>query len=431
MSVNFSVAATTASLTTSASFPATPVPSSTVLSPWPNSTYNGTSPLSTNSTPARVQPCLTEWLGIWALVFLTSGYILIFAIATLVNSIIIYVVLKYRNTKTAFNYLIVNLAASDILHAVVVCPLSIGAFFYKGVFPGGDFGLAVCKLQAYLLTVPISVSVLTMTVISFDRYLAIVHPLKRALSVKAVTWVVSFIWLASGALFAYEIVRFKLLPLGNGDVICGVDWGFGPGIESSLAKADMMIKLVLHYILPLLIMVVLYTIILLYLWQRKAPGEFNDSHQKRLEIQKRKVIKMLVTIVTVFAVCWVTVHVNHVMVVVDRQMFDCQVPLWVIMFMYMVAHSNAAINPCLYLVFNQSFREGFKNIFNKVHRRQITISERNSTIREVISGATAIPNSGYEPFTPKLTSKTLNTSAGSDNSGYSGQSAADIADSRV
>jgi hypothetical protein len=32
----------------------------------------------------------------------------------------------------------------------------------------------------------------------------------------------------------------------------------------------------------------------------------------------------------------------------------------------MVAHANAAINPCLYLIFNQNFRDGLKHIFNKV-----------------------------------------------------------------
>ncbi|XP_031565561.1 substance-K receptor-like isoform X2 [Actinia tenebrosa] len=346
-------------------------------------------------------------------VFLIFCYIVIFVVTIAGNGIIIYVVNCYRNIKTAFNLLIVNMAVADILDAVAASPTSISFFIVGRRFPSGAIGEIICKLQMFIQDVSISASVLTLTVIAVDRYFAIVHVLRRPMGVRSVMRAICAIWVVSGLTFMYEFYRMRLVPYGKDAVTCTVVWGVDdPETVNLLFMTDMLMKLIFHYVLPLVVMIIVYTIILLHLWQRKAPGELSDNHQKRLERQKRKVIKMLVTIVTAFAVCWFPVHFNHVMITFHWERYRCALPMGVIMAFYMVAHANAAINPCLYLIFNQNFRDGFKHIFNKIHRRDITIIERTSTTRDVISNATAIPNIGYHPSTPQLTR--LNASSSGD-----------------
>lgn len=301
-------------------------------------------------------------------VLLILCYIIIFVVAVAGNGVIIYVVNCYRNIKTAFNLLIVNMAIADILDAVAASPFNISFLIVGRKFPGGAIGEIICKLQMFVQNVSISASVLTLTVIAVDRYFAIVHVLRRPMGVRSVMRAICAIWVISGLTFMYDFYRMRLIPYGKDSVTCTVVWGVDDrSTEDLLFITDMLIKLIFHYVLPLVIMIIVYTIILLHLWQRKAPGELSDNHQKRLERQKRKIIKMLVTIVTAFAVCWFPVHVNHIMITFYWKIYRCALPVGVVMAFYMVAHANAAINPCLYLIFNQNFRDGLKHIFNKVN----------------------------------------------------------------
>ena len=70
---------------------------------------------------------------------------------------------------------------------------------------------------------------------------------------------------------------------------------------------EMVIRFVLLYLVPLLTMAMFYSEIVLHLWKRKVPGVHIDKNQKRIEKQKRKVVTMLVTIATVFAICWLLI----------------------------------------------------------------------------------------------------------------------------
>ena len=84
------------------------------------------------------------------------------------------------------------------------------------------------------------------------------------------------------------------------------------------------------------------------------------KNQKRIEKQKRKVVTMLVTIVTLFAICWLPAHVNNFLLMFNFKVHSCLHNSLILIF-YFLNHSDAVINSCLYLVFNESFSEGFKH----------------------------------------------------------------------
>ena len=123
---------------------------------------------------------------------------------------------------------------------------------------------------------------------------------------------------------------------------------------------EMVIRFVLLYLVPLVTMAMFYSEIVLHLWKRKAPGVHIEKKQKRIEKQKRKVVTMLVTIVTLFAICWLPAHVNNFLLMFNFKVHSCLHNSLILIY-YILNHSNAVINPCLYLVFNESFSEGFKH----------------------------------------------------------------------
>ena len=227
---------------------------------------------------------------------------------------------------------------------------------------------------------------------TFDRYLAILRPMRRPLSPKLTVVAIASTWIISGAVFATELYKYRLFN-ASGHVICAPRWVEEIQESHKITMYEMVIRFILLYLIPLLAMAILYSNIVLHLWKRKAPGEHIDKNQKRIEKQKRKVVTMLVTIVTLFAICWLPAHVNHFLVTFDFKTYSC-LPTSLILTFYFLTHSNAAINPCLYLIFNESFREGFKQqIYHRLSRGHFNGSDRLSTTRAEAISATTSHNS--------------------------------------
>ena len=323
---------------------------------------------------------------------LTVAYFIVFLVALLGNSLVIYVVHRHPKLRTNFNMLIVNMAASDILDVMTAVPLSL-AYLYESVkwFPGG-FGVFLCKFLPFLAYLSIGASVLTLTVMTFDRYLAIVHTMRRPLSPKFTVVAIGSTWVFSGAVFATELYKYKLFG-ESGLVICAPRWVDDVLQSHKITMYEMVIRFVLLYLIPLLAMAVLYSKIVLHLWKRKLPGEHIDHNHQRIEKQKRKVVIMLATIVGIFAICWLPAHINHFLVTFDFKTYSC-LPTSLVLTFYFWTHANAAINPCLYLIFNESFREGFKHqIYHRLSRGYYNGSDRLSTTKAEAISATASHNS--------------------------------------
>lgn len=71
------------------------------------------------------------------------------------------------------NLLIINLAVADLFFVVLCIPFT--AADYALLF--WPFGDVWCKIVQYLVVVTAYASVYTLVLMSFDRYLAVVHPI--------------------------------------------------------------------------------------------------------------------------------------------------------------------------------------------------------------------------------------------------------------
>ena len=112
---------------------------------------------------------------------------------------------------------------------------------------------------------------------------------------------------------------------------------------------------VLLYALPLSITIVISFLICRKMWFRVIPGNPSDSNRAAAEKSKRKVVRLLVVIVAVFALCWFPIYVNHYFWFV-RPDQKHKLPLEVGFFFTWLGHANSAINPCLYILMNENFR---------------------------------------------------------------------------
>lgn len=100
------------------------------------------------------------------------------------NTLVILVVLFNQQMHSTTNLLIVNLAVADLLFVVFCIPFTATDYITE-YWPFGDLW---CRTVQYLIVVTAFASIYTLVLMSVDRFLAVVHPIRsRQLRTEKVT----------------------------------------------------------------------------------------------------------------------------------------------------------------------------------------------------------------------------------------------------
>lgn len=135
-----------------------------------------------------------------------------FIVGIVGNGTLIYTVLRNRKMRVVPNIYIVSLSCGDFLLILITVPFN--ALIY--ILPEWPFGEIMCKVNEYLQTVSLGVSVFMLTALSADRHIAIVDPIAKHKSrpiVRAVTtagclWLVALL-LATPDLSSSTVIQFS------------------------------------------------------------------------------------------------------------------------------------------------------------------------------------------------------------------------------
>lgn len=291
---------------------------------------------------------------------LTTVYVVIAIVAFLGNcAIIIIAKTKKRLRKVAFNFFIISMATADILDALISVPMQVLYFHVGERWFGGLIGNITCKVSIFLDALSLAASVLTLMAISVDRYLAIVHVLREPMSKKKVKLVLVSLWLFAATLQSPFLVKYKVHAIEENHHCFG-SWSDQRETNLKIYRYEVAIRFVFLYIIPLVLMTVLYSSIIRVLKKRQAFGE--NMSQLRIQAQNVTVIKMVVSVVLLFAFCWLPAHIVTLMIAFAYQKLTCM-PISLLLSLLALAHANGAINPCIYLIFNENFRKGLKQLF--------------------------------------------------------------------
>ena len=293
---------------------------------------------------------------------LTAIYLVLFIIAVAGNSLVAFLVLKRPGMKSPTNLLLVNMAVADILVAVFMIPLATLRYHVGSLWIGGAFGAFSCRAMFYVSHLPIAGSTTTLTFIAFERFFAIMYPYRRIVFFSKVKLVTLLIWL-SAALLMIPIAISASTSQVNGKTRCNRYWSVF-GNAKTVEQTFYLTTFLVMYTAPLLIMGVVYTVICHKLWKHQAPGHVTVSIQQTEAIHRHQVVRMLMTVVIVFALCWLPMYTQHIMYIFQRETFF-QIPRVAVISMYMIGHANAAINPCLLVCLNMRFRREFFKLISR------------------------------------------------------------------
>ncbi|KAM6948297.1 KISS1 receptor a [Aplochiton taeniatus] len=308
--------------------------------------------------------------------FLTDAWLvpLFFSLIMLVglvgNSSVIYVISRHRQMRTATNFYIANLAATDIIFLVCCVPFT--ATLYP--LPGWVFGNFMCKFVAYLQQVTVQATCITLTAMSGDRCYVTVYPLKSlrhrtprvAVIVSVCIWIGSF--MLSLPIFLYQRIE--------------EGYWYGPRqycVErfpsKSQERAFTLYQFIAAYLLPVLTISFCYTLMLKRVGQPTVQPVDNNYQvnllSERTVTIRSKVSKMVVVIVLLFAVCW-----GPIQFFILFQSFypyyradyaTYKIKTWA----NCMSYANSSVNPLVYGFMGASFRKSFKKTFPFLFKRKV------------------------------------------------------------
>jgi len=264
--------------------------------------------------------------------------------------------------QTATNYLIVNMAVGDLFMAIVtMIPHAVSML--RGTHSwvnDAPFGQISCKLFMFAQGCSMACSIFTLTALAFERFFAVAFPMWKVVTKRRTRWLIALIWTASVAYPAPFFYAAKVY-LYDGVPFCVEDWG--PVFDPRRSQATFtIVSFVFLYAVPLLVISVLYSIIIAKVWGRDIPGNATLANQRLHDRSKKNVLKMLITVVLAFALCWFPMHLNMLLIDFSSVFIPCGIPRGLQHTAFLFGHANSAINCCIYVIFSQEFRRGFKEI---------------------------------------------------------------------
>ena len=303
-----------------------------------------------------------------------SLYIIVMLVSLIGNALIFAVVLKNRRMRTTVNFFVVNMSTADILITVFYMPRMISRIMF-GVEWGirGGLGHFLCKVVPFTQELSASVSVLTLILMAVDRFFAVLFPFKRIFTNTVAYVSIAFVWLTAMAVRSPMFYGLRFMQQEDGKTFCFLQ------LDSEIAfSIYSRFAFVLFYVVPLFVIVILYSAVLVSLKKRKPVGvdltNIQRKYKDRLK-RTRKVMSMLFTIVFVFAVFWCL----HFFLPILSTRFGKKV-CELIFPAFFLGHATSAINPCIYLIYIENYRRGLHAILNPLYRRCFACVTSNSRI---------------------------------------------------
>ncbi|CAB1443252.1 unnamed protein product [Pleuronectes platessa] len=293
----------------------------------------------------------TQLVGVQVVLILAYSTIIVFGVIG--NSLVIYVVYKFKNLRTVTNFFIVNLAVADLLVNTLCLPFTL----VNTLYGEWKFGHVLCFMLPCAQEMAVHVSTITLNIIALDRHRSIVYHTETKMSrdmcalVIVMTWTVSALLASPLAIFR-EYSTIYLWP-NESIQVCMEEWP-----ESSMNGTIYSISMLLgQYGLPLAINSVAYIRIWNKLKNHTACGGRNDRHQRR-----KKTTKMLLTMVAVFAISWLPFHAFQLAADIDSNVLSMKDFKLLFTVFHIVAMCSTFVNPILYGWMNNTYRSAFSTV---------------------------------------------------------------------
>ncbi|XP_047388398.1 C-X-C chemokine receptor type 6 [Sciurus carolinensis] len=271
-------------------------------------------------------------------IFLPCVYAVVFVFGLVGNSLVLVVYIFYQKLKSLTDVFLANLPLADL---VFVCTLPFWAYagFHEWVF-----GKVMCKTLRGIYTINFYTSMLTLTCITVDRFIAVVQATKAYnQQAKRMTWgkvICLIIWVVSLLVSLPQIIYSNVLQLDK--VICGYH-------DEAITTIVLASQMTLGFFLPLLAMIVCYSVIIKTLLRARG-------------FRKHKSLKIIFLVVAVFLLTQTPFNLVKLIRSTSWEYYAMTSFDYAIMVTEAIAYLRACLNPVLYAFVGLKFRKNFRKL---------------------------------------------------------------------
>lgn len=304
---------------------------------------------------------------------------LVLTVGVLGNLLVPLVIWKNRDLRNSTNMFLLNLSMADLCVLVLCMPKALVEVHTRPeVWVLGEI---VCHMIPFMELVVAHVSVLTMLSISAERYYAICVPLRvgylwtqwRAMCTIAAVWLVA---IATACPLFWIVEYITVDYMDNTKVpVCATM------ANSPLPIAYFVAKDVIFFLVPMVVLLLLYTTITRHLMRHPFVDKMamcamrSNSGQQRSESaqhrSRKQVVFMLIAVVVCFFVCMLPSCCFRQFIIFASEEtimalgweayhninFACRIMVYV----------NCAMNPILYNMMSTKFRCAFRRVLRGGH----------------------------------------------------------------
>ncbi|XP_072050083.1 thyrotropin-releasing hormone receptor-like [Amphiura filiformis] len=299
------------------------------------------------------------------------------------NAALLFVVYRVQEMRTVTNFYLSNLAVSDAILLVVGGVKYMWAYFTTPIdFAPSAFHSGIgCALVGLITYLCYFTSVFLITLVTFERYLAICHPLSHRM-LKGRSWTVKMtlgIWLMS------LVSACVSLDIHETETIC-IDWSNNSTIQNgatsfSVCKADTNCSWCwqalaaidfAQFVLAVILSSYMYGRIIYELSTRSGlTSERGSEKQTAAMLRARnQITRMLILNGIVFFVClapFELVNIDHFKNwLVGERIYSAETKKFILWLGRVAMLLNSAVNPLLYNVSNERYRRAFAEAFGCV-----------------------------------------------------------------
>ncbi|KAL8574308.1 hypothetical protein ACOMHN_065333 [Nucella lapillus] len=272
-------------------------------------------------------------------------YVLVIVFGCVANVLIVVVIVRYRQLHTVTNVFIVSLGLADIALCVFNLPLQL----HYQLTDHWSFGAALCSVAMTTFGVPMFASSLFILMIAVDRYLLIVYPFKRRMTVQCAVALAGLIVMVTVGLAVpmmiftrHVVIEEHLVQMRK--IYCTEAW------PSLMGKRVYSVTcFLLQFVLPLIFTTLFYTHICLVLKNR--PIKKHDTRRSQ------RTNRILIAVVLTFTVCWLPWNLFSLTAEFNHNVVKGKFFRFTDLLLKIFAMGSACVNPFLYGWLNDNFKK--------------------------------------------------------------------------